>query len=71
MYFNRRYLSVAAALLGSRLPRWKTWWVAARIHQNIDLLTLEGRPATNWTYRTAAAHEARGSRVRASVTGHP
>ena len=35
----------AVAFLESELPRWKTWWIEARIHKNLDLLTLEGRPA--------------------------
>ncbi len=35
----------AVAYLESELPRWKTWWIEARIHKNLDLLTLEGRPA--------------------------
>ncbi len=35
----------AIAFLNSELPRWKTWWIAARIHKNLDLLTLEGQPA--------------------------
>jgi thiol-disulfide isomerase/thioredoxin len=35
----------AVAFLQSELPHWKTWWVEARIHKNLDLLTLEGRPA--------------------------
>jgi thiol-disulfide isomerase/thioredoxin len=35
----------AVALLQSELPRWKTWRIAARIQKNLDLLTLEGRPA--------------------------
>lgn len=35
----------AVAFLESELPNWKTWWIEARIHKNLDLLTLEGRPA--------------------------
>jgi thiol-disulfide isomerase/thioredoxin len=35
----------AVAYLESELPRWKTWWIEARIHKNLDLLTLEGQPA--------------------------
>ena len=35
----------AVAFLESELPHWKTWWIAARIHKNLDLLTLEGQPA--------------------------
>jgi thiol-disulfide isomerase/thioredoxin len=35
----------AVAFLESELPHWKTWWIEARIHKNLDLLTLEGRPA--------------------------
>lgn len=35
----------AVAFLESELPQWKTWWIAARIHKNLDLLTLEGQPA--------------------------
>jgi len=35
----------AVAYLESKLPHWKTWWIAARIHKNLDLLTLEGQPA--------------------------
>jgi len=35
----------AIAYLESELPLWKTWWIQARIHKNLDLLTLEGRPA--------------------------
>lgn len=35
----------AVAFLASELPRWKTWWIEARIHKNLDLLSLEGRPA--------------------------
>jgi thiol-disulfide isomerase/thioredoxin len=35
----------AVAFLESELPHWKTWWIEARIHKNLDLLTLEGKPA--------------------------
>jgi thiol-disulfide isomerase/thioredoxin len=35
----------AVAFLESELPQWKTWWIEARIHKNLDLLTLEGQPA--------------------------
>src|ERR1019366_2541298 len=35
----------AVAFLESELPHWKTWWIEARIHKNLDLLTLEGQPA--------------------------
>jgi thiol-disulfide isomerase/thioredoxin len=35
----------AVAFLESEFPLWKTWWIAARIHKNLDLLTLEGQPA--------------------------
>jgi thiol-disulfide isomerase/thioredoxin len=35
----------SVAFLESELPHWKTWWIAARIHKNLDLLTLEGQPA--------------------------
>jgi thiol-disulfide isomerase/thioredoxin len=35
----------AVAFLESELPHWKSWWIAARIHKNLDLLTLEGQPA--------------------------
>lgn len=35
----------AVAFLESELPRWKTWWILARIHKNLDLLTIEGQPA--------------------------
>ncbi len=43
----------AIAFLEEQLPRWKTWWIAARIHKNLDLLTLEGKPAPRLdaTYR--------------------
>lgn len=37
----------AITFLESELPRWKTWWLAARIHKNLDLLTIEGRPAAD------------------------
>src|ERR1035438_9195636 len=35
----------AVAFLESEVPHWKTWWIEARIHKNLDLLTLEGQPA--------------------------
>ncbi len=35
----------AIAFLEAQLPKWQTWWIAARIHKNLDLLTLEGQPA--------------------------
>jgi len=35
----------AVAFLEAELPHWKTWWIAARIRKNLNLLTLEGRPA--------------------------
>ena len=35
----------AVAFLESALPRWKTWWIAARIQKNLNLLTLEGQAA--------------------------
>jgi len=35
----------AVAFLESELPHWKTWRIQARIHKNLDLLTLEGTPA--------------------------
>ncbi|MFN7996621.1 MAG: TlpA disulfide reductase family protein [Bryobacteraceae bacterium] len=35
----------AAAFLEAELSRWKTWPIRSRIHKNLDLLTLEGKPA--------------------------
>ncbi|HLY18047.1 MAG TPA: TlpA disulfide reductase family protein [Bryobacteraceae bacterium] len=35
----------AIARLESELARWNTWWIAARIHKNLNLLTLEGQQA--------------------------
>ncbi len=35
----------AVAYLESELTHWKNYWIEARIHKNLDLLTLEGRPA--------------------------
>jgi thiol-disulfide isomerase/thioredoxin len=35
----------AIAFLGAELPHWKTWPIQARIHKNLDLITLEGKPA--------------------------
>lgn len=35
----------AVAFLKAELPHWKTWRIEARIHKNLDLMTLEGRPA--------------------------
>lgn len=35
----------AVAYLQGELPRWQDYWIAARIHRNLNLLTLEGRPA--------------------------
>ena len=35
----------AVAFLEAQAPRWKTWPIQARIHKNLDLLTLEGKPA--------------------------
>jgi thiol-disulfide isomerase/thioredoxin len=35
----------AVAFLESYLPQWKTWWIAAHIPKNLDLLTLEGQSA--------------------------
>jgi thiol-disulfide isomerase/thioredoxin len=35
----------AVALLSAELPKWKFWPIQARIQKNIDLLTLEGKPA--------------------------
>ena len=35
----------AIAFLESELPHSKTWKIEARIHKNLDLLTLEGQPA--------------------------
>jgi thiol-disulfide isomerase/thioredoxin len=35
----------AVRFLESELPHWKTWWIESRIQKNLDLLTLEGRPA--------------------------
>ena len=45
MLAARGHRDQAVAFLESELPRWKTWWIASRIHKNLDLLTLEGRPA--------------------------
>jgi thiol-disulfide isomerase/thioredoxin len=41
----RGHRDEAVAFLESELRHWKTWWIAARIHKNLDLLTLEGQPA--------------------------
>lgn len=35
----------ALAFLEAQLPHWKTWPLQSRIHKNLDLLTLEGKPA--------------------------
>jgi thiol-disulfide isomerase/thioredoxin len=35
----------AVALLQSELPKWKLWAIEARIRKNLNLLSLEGRPA--------------------------
>lgn len=35
----------AIAFLESAQSRWKTYWIAARIQKNLNLLTLEGQPA--------------------------
>jgi thiol-disulfide isomerase/thioredoxin len=35
----------AVAYLESELPHWNDWWITARIHKNLDLLTLDGQPA--------------------------
>jgi thiol-disulfide isomerase/thioredoxin len=35
----------AVAFLEAQLPRWKTWPLQSRIHKDLDLLTLEGKPA--------------------------
>ncbi len=35
----------AVALLESELPHWSLWAIQARIQKNLDLLTLEGKPA--------------------------
>ncbi len=35
----------AITLLQSELPRWKLWAIQARIQKNLNLLTLEGKPA--------------------------
>src|SRR5258706_14883094 len=35
----------AVALLERQLPRWKLWGIQARIQKNLDMLTLEGKPA--------------------------
>ena len=35
----------AVALLQSELPKWKVYSIAARIQKNLNLLTLEGKPA--------------------------
>ena len=35
----------AVAFLEAQLPRWKTWPLESRIQKNLNLLTLEGKPA--------------------------
>ena len=35
----------AVAFLEAQLPQWKTWRIQSRIHKNIDLLTMVGKPA--------------------------
>jgi thiol-disulfide isomerase/thioredoxin len=35
----------AVKFLEAQLPLWKTWPLQSRIHKNLDLLTLEGKPA--------------------------
>jgi len=35
----------AIAFLEAQLPHWKTWHIQSRIQKNLDLLTLEGKPA--------------------------
>lgn len=35
----------AVAFLKNELPRWRDWWIQARIYRSLDLLTLEGQSA--------------------------
>ena len=42
---NQGKRDAAIALLNREFPRWKLWTIEARIHKNLDLLTLEGSRA--------------------------
>jgi hypothetical protein len=41
----RGHRDKAVAFPESELPHWKTRWIEARIHRNLDLPTLEDQPA--------------------------
>lgn len=54
----------AIALLQAELPRWKEWAIQARVQKNLNLLTLEGKPAPSLDA------ESRGKPVLLFLWGH-